>query len=126
MPAITAVVSGEGGMSFQTPVAVSGLIASDRLRALAVTSKTRLSTLPNVPTIAESGVPGYEFNSWVGVLAPASTPPAIFKLLNEHIVKAAHAPEVAERVAREDTEGLRARPNFFAQRLPRRLRYGPK
>ncbi len=109
-PGLTAVVSGECNMSFQVPVAVSGLVGAGRLRALAVTGRNRLPSLPNVPTIAESGVPKFEFNSWVGIVAPAGTPQPVIKLLNEHVVKAAHAPEVAERLAREDTEVVASTP----------------
>ena len=76
-PAMIALISGECDLSMQTLVSTGGYITSGRLRALAVTSKKRLGAIPNVPTIAESGVPGYEFNTWVGVLAPAATPPAL-------------------------------------------------
>src|SRR5450759_4904927 len=99
-PALTAVISGECEMTIQTLVAAGGQISAGRLRALAVTSRKRLPQLPEVPTVAESGVPQYEYNSWVGVLAPASTPHAIIQQLHEHVVKAARAPEVSERVAR--------------------------
>ena len=73
---LIALISGECDLSMQTLVSTGGYITSGRLRALAVTSKKRLDAIPNVPTVAESGVPGYEFNTWVGVLAPAATPPA--------------------------------------------------
>ncbi len=112
-PALTAVVSGECDVSFQTPLAAAGQIAAGRLRALAVTSTKRLTLLPGVPTVAESGVPKYEFQSWVGILAPAGTPPAIVKLLNEHIVKAARAPDVAERFAREGADLVASTPEYF-------------
>jgi tripartite-type tricarboxylate transporter receptor subunit TctC len=112
-PALIALISGECELSMQTLVATGGQISAGRLRALAVTSRQRISALPDVPTVAESGVPGYEFNTWVGVLAPAATPPALIKLLNEHAVKAARAPEVAERVTREGAEVVASTPEAF-------------
>ena len=112
-PALTAAISGEIEITIQTLVAGGGQISAGRLRALAVTSRKRLPQLPDVPTVAESGVPQYEFNTWVGVMAPASTPPAIIKLLNVHIVKAARAPEVKARVAREGAEIVAGTPEAF-------------
>jgi tripartite-type tricarboxylate transporter receptor subunit TctC len=112
-PALIALISGECDLSMQTLVAMGGQISGGRLRALAVTSRKRLAALPNVPTMDESGVPGYEFNTWVGVLAPAATPPALIKLLNEHAVKAARAPEVTERVTREGADVVASTPEAF-------------
>ncbi|OGA39095.1 MAG: hypothetical protein A3G24_14105 [Betaproteobacteria bacterium RIFCSPLOWO2_12_FULL_62_13] len=112
-PALTAAISGEVEITVQTLVAGGGQISAGRLRALAVTSRKRLPQLPEVPTVAESGVPQYEFNTWVGVMAPASTPGAIIKLLNEHVVKAARAPEVNERVVREGAEIVASTPEAF-------------
>jgi len=112
-PALTAVMSGECDVSFQTPLAAAGQIAAGRLRALAVTGKARLALLPDVATVAESGVPNYEFQSWVGILAPASTPPAVVKVLNDHIVKAARTPDVSERFTREGAEIVASTPEYF-------------
>jgi tripartite-type tricarboxylate transporter receptor subunit TctC len=111
--AVTAVVSGESDVSFQTPLAVAGQITSGRLRAIAVTGKKRLSLLPDVPTVAEAGVSNYEFETWVGILVPASTPAAIVTRLNEHIVKAARSPEISERFAREGAEVVASTPEHF-------------
>lgn len=112
-PALTAVMSGECDVSFQTPLAAAGQIAAGRLRALAVTGRVRLALLPDVATVAESGVPNYEFQSWVGILAPASTPPAVVKVLNDHIVKAARTPDVSERFTREGSEVIASTPEYF-------------
>jgi tripartite-type tricarboxylate transporter receptor subunit TctC len=112
-PAIAAVMSGECDVSFQTVLAAAGQIAAGRLRALAVTGRDRVALLPDVPTVAESGVPNYEFQSWVGILAPASTPPAIVKVLNEHIVKAARTPDVSEHFTREGSEVIASTPEYF-------------
>ena len=110
---MAAVVSGECDVTFQTPLAAAGQIRAGRLRALAVTSTKRLAMLPEVPTVAESGLRNYEFQSWVGILAPASTPGAIVRLLNEHIVKAARAPDVAERFTREGADVAASTPEYF-------------
>jgi tripartite-type tricarboxylate transporter receptor subunit TctC len=92
-PATTAVVSGEAQMLAGTPAAVLTQLQSNRLHALAVTSDTRLKQFPNVPTIAESGVPGYEFRGWVGVFAPAGTPKPIIDRLNAEIKKVLERPD---------------------------------
>jgi tripartite-type tricarboxylate transporter receptor subunit TctC len=71
-------------------------IKAGRLRALAVTSKSRLPDLPGVPTLAESGFPGYEYVSWMGVAAPAHTPPAVIARLHDEIVRALATPEAKQ------------------------------
>jgi tripartite-type tricarboxylate transporter receptor subunit TctC len=103
-PAMASTIGGETEVTFQTPLAAVGHIQSGRLRALAVTSGKRLAMLPEVATTAEAGMPRFDFQTWVGLLAPASTPAPIVKLLNEHVVKAARSPEVAERFARDAVE----------------------
>jgi tripartite-type tricarboxylate transporter receptor subunit TctC len=112
-PALTAAISGEVDLTIQTLVAASGQVAAGRLRAIAVTSRKRAPQLPDIPTIGESGVPQYEFNTWVGVLAPASTPQPVLKLLHEHVVKAARTPDVIERVTREGAEVVASTPEEF-------------
>jgi tripartite-type tricarboxylate transporter receptor subunit TctC len=121
-PALAAVVSGECEVSFQTPLAASGQIAAGRLRAIAVTSARRLAMLPGVPTVAESGLPRYEFQSWVGLLAPAATPPAVIRILNEHVVRAARAPDVAERFAREGAELVASSAEHFRKQIASEVR----
>lgn len=116
-PALAAVVSGEVEVSFLTPLGASGQIAAGRLRAIAVTGAKRLSMLPNVPTVAESGLPRYEFQSWVGLLAPAATPPATVKILNEHAVRAARAPDAAERFARDGAEVVASSAEDFRRQI---------
>src|SRR5690606_2009975 len=85
-PAVTALMGGEVQVMFDNLPASLGGIKAGRLKALAVTSATRSPSLPDVPTIAESGVPGYEATSWFGVMAPAGTPPEIVERLNKEIV----------------------------------------
>lgn len=116
-PASVALMSGECDVSLHTLLSSSGHIASGRLRAIGTTGKTRFAALPHVPTIAESGVPQYEFNAWVGVLAPAATPLPLVKLLNEHVVKAVRSPPVAERIAREGADVAASTPEAFRTRI---------
>ena len=94
-------------------VAAAGYVNSNRMRVLAVTSAKRMAILPNVPTVAESGVPQHEFNSWVGVVAPAATPAAVVKILNEHMVRAARSPDVVERFAKDGAEIVASSPEQF-------------
>jgi tripartite-type tricarboxylate transporter receptor subunit TctC len=112
-PALAAVVGGEIDVTFQTPLAAAGQIKAGRLKALAITAGKRLAILPEVPTAAESGMPKFEFQSWVGLLAPANTPPAIVRQLNEHIVRAARAPDITERFTREGAEVVAGTPEHF-------------
>ena len=116
-PAMVALVSGECDASMYTLLTASPHIASGRLRAIGVSGKTRFKALPDVPTIAESGVPDYEFNAWVGLLAPAATPPAIIRLLNEHVVKAARSSVAAERLTRDGAEVVASTPEAFRARI---------
>lgn len=93
-PATTALVSGETQIQAGSPAAVLPHISSKRLRLLAVTSDARLSQFRDTPTVAEAGVPGYEFRAWVGVFAPAGTPKAIVDRLNAEIKKALESPDI--------------------------------
>jgi tripartite-type tricarboxylate transporter receptor subunit TctC len=81
--ALTDVLGGQIDCVFADPASAQGLVQGGTLRALAVTSSRRLETMPNLPTIAESGLPGYELTAWVGVFVRAKTPPEIIAKLNE-------------------------------------------
>ena len=112
-PALTAVLAGECDMSVLSMVAVLQQINAGRVRALAVTGAKRSPVLPDLPTVAESGVPGYEFTAWVGVLAPAGTPAHVVAALNEAIVKSLRAPDVAQRFSNEGAEVVANSPAQF-------------
>jgi tripartite-type tricarboxylate transporter receptor subunit TctC len=86
-PASTAVLAGETQLLVSTPAAALTHLQSKRLRLLGVTSDTRLKQFPDTPTVAEAGVPGYEFRGWVAVLAPAGTPKPVVDRLNAEIKK---------------------------------------
>jgi len=77
---------------------VTGFINDGKVRALAVSSKGRVSSFPNIPTVAESGVPGYEWNAWTALLAPAKTPRAIINQLHREVARALTLPDVRERM----------------------------
>jgi len=97
-PAVTDVVGGQIPLVFATIPAVQNFIATGRLKALAVTTAKRSAALPSVPTIAESGVPGYETNSWTCLLAPKGTPAGIVKRLNAEVNKALQSPALEKRL----------------------------
>jgi tripartite-type tricarboxylate transporter receptor subunit TctC len=95
-PAIVNLMSGEVQMAFASPASVAANIQAGRLRALAVGTGTRSKQFPQIPTIAEAGVPGYESKSWYGFVVAAKTPPAIITRLNKEIVQVLSRPEVVE------------------------------
>src|SRR5436853_4635388 len=92
-PATTAVVAGESQMLAGTPAAVLTQLQAGKLRAIGVTSDTRLKQFPDIPTLAESGVPGYEFRGWVAVMGPANLPRPIVDRLNAEIKKVLERPD---------------------------------
>ena len=88
-------------------------IRENRMRALAVSTAKRSSALPDVPTVAEAGVPGFVFDFWIGLLAPAKTPRAIVNKLNAEVAKALALPDVKERMAKLGAESLPMTPEQF-------------
>ena len=104
-PAIQDVVGGQVDMMFDTTVVAGPHIESGKLRALAVTSAKRQPGMPNVPTVAESGVPGYEVISWQAIFAPAGTPKAIVERLHTEIAKILSDPEIQQRLAKLGMQG---------------------
>jgi len=91
------VASGQVTAAFQGLATVSSLVKGGKLRLLAVTTRNRLPQFPDVPTMSESGLPGFEFNSWFALMAPAKTPKPIVARLNEEVLKALADPDVRER-----------------------------
>jgi tripartite-type tricarboxylate transporter receptor subunit TctC len=112
-PSLTAVIAGEVDLSFPSLSAVLPYAKAGRLRALAITSVRRSTLLPGVPSIAESGYSDYDFTSWVGVLAPAATPPNIVTALSGYVIKAMKAEGLAERLAADGTEVIASSPEEF-------------
>ena len=97
-PALQDLIGGQVQLMFDNLPPSLPQIKSGKLRALAVTSATRSSALPDIPTVAESGLPGFEASSWFGILAPAGTPPAIIAKLNAEIAKWLTSPEAKEKM----------------------------
>ncbi len=109
-----AVMSGEVHLGFTPPISLVPLLKTGKVRALGVTSKERISAMPDLPTIAEAGLPGYESNGWNGVLAPAKTPPAIINQLHAEIVKVLRSPEVVKLLAVQGVDPVGNTPQEFA------------
>jgi tripartite-type tricarboxylate transporter receptor subunit TctC len=97
-PAATALLAGETQVLVSSPAAATQQLAAKRIRLLGVTSDTRLAAFPDAPTIAEAGVPGYEYRGWVGVFAPTGTPKPIIDRLNGEIKKAIDSPDLKKRL----------------------------
>jgi tripartite-type tricarboxylate transporter receptor subunit TctC len=96
-------------------------VKNGALRALAVTTGKRLAYLPDLPTIAESGFPGYEINSWQGVFAPAGTPQDVILKINGEIVRMLRAPDVRERMSHEGADPVGSTPEEFSKRVASEL-----
>ncbi len=114
-PAAGALLAGETQVLVSSPAAATQQLAAKRIRLLAVTSDTRLTAFPDAPTIAEAGVPGYEYRGWVGVFAPTGTPKPIIDKLNTEIKKAIDSPELKKRL--EEFEPWTMSPQAMAARI---------
>ncbi|WP_295143549.1 tripartite tricarboxylate transporter substrate binding protein [uncultured Reyranella sp.] len=112
--AVGDLVSGQLNVVFGDPISVLPHIRSGKLRALAVTSLERSPVAPEVPTVAESGYPGFEALAWHGILAPAKTPPAVIKKLNAEIVKALADPATRELLEKQAMQTVGNSPEAFA------------
>jgi tripartite-type tricarboxylate transporter receptor subunit TctC len=116
-PALADLLSGQVQLMFSSVVAILPHIKAGKLRGLAVTGAKRLASLPELPTIAESGLPGYEASSWYGILAPAGTPRDIVMKLNAGLAKALEQPEVRNSLLAEGAEPVGGSPEAFAAHI---------
>ena len=98
-PGMTATISGETQVTFSSISETVGMVQAGRLRALGVTSLKRAPVLPDLPTISEAGLPGYEFTTWHAFLAPRATPPAVVSTLSEKVRAMLRSPETTQRFA---------------------------
>ena len=112
-PASADVAAGQIEFQFGAQITTQGLVKAGRLRMVAVTSAKRASTLPEVPTMAESGLPGFEFNNWFGVLGPAGMPAPLVARLNAELVKMMALPDVRERITFDGGEPAAGPPSEF-------------
>src|SRR5262249_8695778 len=121
-PALADLLGGQLSFMFDTVITSVPQIRSGKLRAFAVSSTKRASSLPEVPTMQEIGVKGFDISQWQGLLAPAGTPRAIIDRLNAEIVRAMHAPDVHERIAVQGgNEIVTGSPEEFAALIRKEL-----
>src|SRR5450759_1254574 len=118
-PAAIAVLGGEVTLLFSNMLGIMPFVQAGRFRALGVTGVKRVAAAPEVPTIAEAGLPGYEVIGWYGLIAPAGTPKQITPRLSAQPAVAMRAPEVAKRFSSEGAEPVGSTPEAFAETISR-------
>jgi tripartite-type tricarboxylate transporter receptor subunit TctC len=116
-PALADVAGGHVPLFFGTMTSTRDLVKAGRLRALATTGATRSPGAPELPTVAESGVPGYEVSAWYGVLAPAGTPRPIVNRLSADLARMLRVPDVREALLANGTDPVGSTPEEFARHL---------
>jgi tripartite-type tricarboxylate transporter receptor subunit TctC len=109
------IISGQIDMMFDSVPTMAATIADGRVKALGTSGKTRSPILPNVPTIAEAGVPGYDATIWIGVMAPAGTPKEIVDLLNREINKILERADIKESWLRQGANVMMMKPDEFGR-----------
>ena len=114
-PAVTDLVAGQIQMMFTGLPAVMTQVKAGQLRAIAVSSPNRVKAAPDIPTVAESGYPGFEADQWYGVVAPASTPKEIITKLNIQINQSLSSPEISGRLSGEGAEATPNPPEVFSK-----------
>ena len=120
-PGLIAAVSGEVGITFTNFAETSALVKAGKLRALGVSSARRAAAMPEIPTIAEAGLSGYEFVTWHGMLAPRATPRPIVALLSERIRKTMTLPDQSARYHERGLDVIASTPDEFAAHLQSEL-----
>jgi tripartite-type tricarboxylate transporter receptor subunit TctC len=113
-PAVTDVIAGQVQVMFDNTPNVLPHVKAGKLKALGVSSKTRSQFAPDVPSVDEAGVPGYDVTVWFGVLTVAGTPPDIVKRLNTEMVKILTSPEVKERISKSGVDVVAGTPEHFS------------
>jgi tripartite-type tricarboxylate transporter receptor subunit TctC len=121
-PALIAAISGEVDIAWSGVAGAVQFVQSGRLRALGVTSLKPVAALPGVPTIAESGLPGYEFVAWFVLAAPKGTPRDIIQVLNDHFRKAMSVPETIRRLEADGLDVVGSTPAQAAAMLESELK----
>jgi tripartite-type tricarboxylate transporter receptor subunit TctC len=115
---MAAVVSGQADYFFSDPSALPQ-VRSGKLRALAVSTLKRSAQLPDVPTVSESGLPGYEYSNWYGILVPAKTPRPVIQRLNRELTLVLNAPDVRERLIAAGMDPAPSAPEELDAFLPK-------
>src|SRR5437667_4984121 len=116
-PALTDLMGGQVQLMFDNLPSSLQQIKAGKLRAIAVTSAQRAPALPNVPTIAESGLPGFEASSWFGILGPAATPPAVIARINSEVNQWLQTPEAKEKLVAQGAASAGGAPEQFAAHI---------
>jgi tripartite-type tricarboxylate transporter receptor subunit TctC len=116
-PALTDLLSGQVQLMFSSVVPMLPQVKAGRLRAVAMTGAKRSAALPEVATVAESGVPGYETASWYGVLFPRGTPAPVIASMHAQVARIVALPDVRERLAADGAEPVGSTPEAFAQHI---------
>ncbi len=116
-PAIVGLMSGEASVMFMPTTNAVPLVRSGRLRALAVTSRERVPAMPELPTVSESGLKGYESSQWYGMLAPAGAPADVLGLLSSQVMKIMQAPDMKQRLTGEGLVAVGSTREQFAAHI---------
>ena len=120
-PADIDLVGGQIQFMTDTVNSVMPFVRDKRLKMLAVTTPKRMSLFPDVPTLAESGMPSFEVGAWQGLMAPANTPKAIIQRLNAEVVKALQSPDVRQKLALQGAEPLGSTPEAYGEYIQKEL-----
>ncbi|MEP7182331.1 MAG: tripartite tricarboxylate transporter substrate binding protein [Betaproteobacteria bacterium] len=120
-PAMQALLAGDTQLMFDNLASSMPQVKAGKLRALAVTTAQRSKLVPELPTMAEAGVPGFDIATWFGLLAPAGTPPAVIAKWNADVVTILKSPEMRDRLAAQGAEAAPTTPTEFAQFIGREL-----
>ena len=113
-PAVNDVLNGQVPITFEALLSTLPYVKTGKLKAIAVTTSTRSSLLPDIPTIAEAGLPGYDANNWYGFLAPARTPEPVIAILHREITRVLRMPDVTEKLASVGAEPVGNTPEAFS------------
>ncbi len=116
-PALAALLGGEVKIAFPNMAEAAPQVKAGKIRALALTGPKRTPVFPDLPTVAEAGIPGYEFTTWHGLLAPKDTSDAIVRLVNEKLRETMRAPDMAQRFEQMGLDNIASSPEQFAAHL---------
>ncbi len=120
-PALTELLSGEVQLMFSSAVAMLPQVKSGKLRAIAMTGAKRSPAIPDIPTVAEAGVPGYETGSWYGIVAPVGTPKVAIDRLSKEVIAIVHAPDITHRLNDEAIIPVGSTPAEFTDYIKKEL-----
>ena len=118
---VTAVMSGQIDFCFTSIASAAGLIKTNKLKALAVSSLKRVGELPSVPSLDESGLTGYDYSSWYGVVGPAGLPASVLATLQDHISKAVINAEISDSLKKQGLEPKASTPAQFSSLIEREI-----